>query len=67
MTFPGTASARRVYPPQVPGFNADVGGATSVEHGLRTQVAARGQNIDWRGAHPKGIDPDILKDNAGAA
>jgi hypothetical protein len=66
MSYPGTASARRRFPPSVPGFNADVGGASPVEHALRTQHAAREQNLAWRAAHSPDIDPDMLKDNAGA-
>jgi hypothetical protein len=66
MTFPTVRSARPAYPPPVPGFNADVGGRDSVEHTFRTQHAVHQQNTDWRAAHSPDIDPQILKDNAGA-
>jgi hypothetical protein len=63
---PGTRPSRRAYPPPLPGFNADAGGRDAIEHCIRTQVPVKDQNIEWRAAHPQGIDPDVLRDNAGA-
>jgi hypothetical protein len=42
------------------------GGKTPVEKALRTQQAIADQYSRWRAAHPEGIDPQILNDNAGA-
>lgn len=53
------------YPPPLPPFNADVGGRDPIEHALRTQQAVHQNYTDWRAAHAPGIDPNILKDNAG--
>jgi hypothetical protein len=67
MSNAGTRSARRVYPPPVRvGTPPDPGGRTPVERAYRVQQAVAKAYSDWRAAHPKGIDPDVLKDNAGA-
>jgi hypothetical protein len=63
--LPGTFT-RPQYPPPVPvGFNADVGGATPVEHALRVQQAVHDQYSQWRAAHSPDIAPDVLQTNAG--
>ncbi|OBJ81989.1 hypothetical protein [Mycobacterium asiaticum] len=63
--LPG-AKGRPAYPPQIPPFNADVGGADPIEHAFRTQQAVHHQYGDWLAAHSRDIDPDILKTNSGA-
>jgi hypothetical protein len=64
--MPGTRPSCRAYPPPVPVGFIDPGGTTPVEHALRTQQAVAQAYTDWRAAHPQGIDPDTLRDNAGA-
>jgi hypothetical protein len=69
MTFgvlPGTRPSRPAYPPPVPVGFVDPGGHTPVEKALRTQQAVADQYTAWRAAHSPNIDPDVLKDNAGA-
>jgi len=66
MTFPGTKPSRISYPPPVPTGFVDPGGKTPVEKALRTQQAVAELYSRWRAAHPSGIDPDVLKNNAGA-
>ena len=64
--IPGTAPARRAYPPPLPVGFVDPGGVTPVDHALRTQQSVTDNYyMPWRAAHPEGIDPQILKDNAG--
>lgn len=65
MTQPATKPHRPVYPPPTPKGFTDPGGTTPVEHALRVQTAVHQQYSDWRAAHPAGIDPQVLKDNAG--
>jgi hypothetical protein len=64
--LPGTRPSRPAYPPPIPGFNADVGGQTPVEHAYRTQQAVAQQYSDWRAAHSPNIAPEVRRDNAGA-
>ena len=64
--LPGTKSSRRAYPPPVPVGFTDPGGQTPVEKALRTQQAVADLYADWRAAHSPDIEPDVLKDNAGA-
>jgi hypothetical protein len=66
MSFPGTTSHRRAYPPPVPQGFIDPGGTTPVERALRVQQAVHQQYSDWRAAHSPDIDPGMLRDNAGA-
>jgi hypothetical protein len=66
MAFPTVRPARPAYPPPVPSGFIDPGGKTPVEHALRTQQAVHKMYTDWRAAHPQGIDPNVLRDNAGA-
>jgi hypothetical protein len=58
--------ARPAYPPPIPSGFIDFRGKTPVERALRTQQAVADQYSRWRAAHSKDIDPDVLKDNAGA-
>ena len=66
MTFPTVRPARPAYPPPIPSGFIDPGGKTPVEKALRTQAAVHKIYSDWRAAHSKDIDPDVLKRNAGA-
>jgi hypothetical protein len=66
MTFSTVRPSRPAYPPPVPSGFIDPGGITPVERALRTQAAVHKQYSDWRAAHSRDIDPDILKSNAGA-
>lgn len=66
MTFPGTTSHRKAFPPPVPQGFVDPGGVDPVEHASRVQHAVHQQYSDWRAAHSKDISPDDLKANAGA-
>ena len=66
MTFPTVRPARPAYPPPIPSGFIDPGGKNPAERALRTQAAVHKQYSDWRAAHSKDIDPDILKSNAGA-
>jgi hypothetical protein len=65
--LPGTASARRAYPPPVPvGTPHDPGGQDAATRALRRQRQVADLYSRWRAAHSPDINPDILKDNAGA-
>ena len=65
--LPGTKPSRPVYPPPVPtGQLPDAGGRTAAEHAHRTQQAVADLYTRWRAAHSRDIDPNYLKDNAGA-
>jgi hypothetical protein len=66
MSYPGTKSARRAYPPPVPVGFVDPGGTTPVEHALRVQQAVHDSYSNWRAAHSKDISPDVLAANKGA-
>jgi hypothetical protein len=66
VTFPTVRPARRAYPPPIPSGFIDPGGKTPVERALRTQQPVADQYTAWRAAHSPNIDPDVLKDNAGA-
>jgi len=66
VTFPTVRPARPAYPPPIPSGFIDPGGKTPVEKALRTQAAVHKIYSDWRAAHSKDIDPDVLKRNAGA-
>lgn len=66
MTFPTVRPAHPAYPPPIPSGFIDPGAKTPVERALRTQQAVADQYTAWRAAHSPNIDPDVLKDNAGA-
>ena len=67
MTFPTVRPARPAYPPPIPSGFIDPGGKTPVERALRTQQAVKDQYYNpWRAAHSKDVDPELLRDNAGA-
>lgn len=67
MTIPATKPSRPVYPPPVPvGQVPHPGGTTPAETAYRTQQAVADLYTRWRAAHPKDIEPNVLKDNAGA-
>lgn len=63
----GRASPRRVFPPPVPrGTPVDPGGADSATRAFRRQQQVSDLYSRWRADHSPDIDPDVLKDNAGA-
>jgi hypothetical protein len=66
VTFPTVRPARPAYPPRIPSGFIDPGGKTPVERALRTQQAVADHYTACRAAHSPNIDPDMLKDNAGA-
>jgi hypothetical protein len=67
VTFPTVRPARPAYPPPIPSGFIDPGGKTPVERALRTQQAVKDQYYNpWRAAHSKDVDPELLRDNAGA-
>jgi hypothetical protein len=66
MTFPTVRPARPAYPPPVPTGFIDPGGRTPAERAHRTQQAVAKAYSDWRAAHSRDIDPETLRDNAGA-
>lgn len=67
MTMPQTRPSRPVYPPPVPsGQVPHPGGKTPAETAYRTQQAVSDLYSRWRAGHSRDIEPDVLKDNAGA-
>jgi hypothetical protein len=68
MTFPASTKPHRpAFPPPVPTAPLpDAGGKTPVERAYRTQQQVSDAYTRWRAAHSRDIDPDILKNNAGA-
>jgi hypothetical protein len=63
--LPGTSPARRAYPPPLPPFDAAaVGGRDPIEHGIRTQQAARQQFHDWRRSYSPNVSAEDRRDSA---
>jgi hypothetical protein len=67
MTFPTVKPSRPVYPPPVPvGVPVDPGGDDPATQAIRRQAQVADIYTRWREAHSPDIDPNVLKDNAGA-
>lgn len=65
MTLPGTAPARRAYPPSPPPFDATtVGGSDPIEHGARVQTAAKEQYARWRNSFSPNMSGEDRRDSA---
>lgn len=65
MTLPGTAPARRAYPPPVPPFDANaVGGRDPIEHAARVERAAADGYDQWRKSFSPHVSGEDRRDSA---
>lgn len=65
-SLPGTAPARRQYPPSPPPFDpATVGGRDPIEHAARVQRAAAEQYQQWRNAFGPNVSGEDRRGSAG--
>jgi hypothetical protein len=65
MKFPGTAPARRPYPPLLPPLDpSTVGGQDATDRAARLQRVARQQYIDWRNSFSPNVSGGDRRDSA---
>lgn len=62
-TLPGTAPARRAYPPSPPPFDASTVGGSD-PYALRVQTAAKDQHEHWRKSFSPDVSPEDRRDSA---